>query len=92
MSKQILSLQNLWIARNNIFNCLLSFVMEKHKVQKRFITKLLEKARVTEKKNNLLGVRPGRTVLCLENKSFKKDWKERLIICHRLPFTSYAIN
>lgn len=50
MSKQILSLENLWIARNNIFNCLLSFVMEKHKVQKRFITKLLEKARVTEKK------------------------------------------
>ena len=50
LSRQILTLQHLWIARNNVFNCLLSFLIEKHKVQRNYITKLLEKAGVTEKK------------------------------------------
>ena len=50
LNRQILTLQHLWIARNNAFNCLLSFLIEKHKVQRNYITKLLEKAGVTEKK------------------------------------------
>ena len=50
LSKQILTLQHIWIAKTNIFTCLLSFLIEKHKVQRNYITKLSEKAGVTEKK------------------------------------------
>ena len=53
--------------------------MEKLKLQKYFITKLLEKSGVTEKKK-LPGVRQGNTGLwwkkSLENKTFEEFWKE----------------
>ena len=69
--------------------------MEKHKLLKNFVTKLLEKAGVTEKKQfvGCLTRQNGFMVeKSLENKTFEEFWKETFLLCHRLPFTSYAIN
>ena len=62
LSKQIHTLQNIWVIKDNIFNCLLSFLMEKHKVQRNYITKLLvsdsknkKKKKKINRKNKVIG-------------------------------------
>ena len=62
LSKRIHTLQNIWVIKDNIFNCLLSFLMEKHKVQRNYITKLLvsdsknkKKKKKINRKNKVIG-------------------------------------
>ena len=84
LSKQIHTLQNIWVIKDNIFNCLLSFLMEKHKVQRNYITKLLvsdsknnrkKKRRSTEKIKLLGSTRKSGFMMekGLRNKTFKED-------------------
>ena len=88
LSKQIVTLQNVWISTCNIFNSVISFLSERHKRQREIILKMLivdsNKRRNDNKKKERkpprYWVRPGRNnrwwTNILNNKATLEEWRE----------------